>query len=121
MSIRIRKLVEEPGEELKEEGYEGVNSVWVSLKRDDLEAFSSRLMRIDPGGHIGLHVHDREHIAVVIRGGCVVETGESGRAVGEGSIVTIPGGVPHRFVNDSDEKLALFIMNFYVESEEVQA
>jgi len=120
MSIRIRKLIEEPGEELEREGHSGVNSVWVSLKRDDLEAFSSRLLRIDPGGHTGLHEHEREHIAIVLSGRCLVETDNEGRHVREGHIITIPEGVAHRFVNDSDKRLALLIMNFYIEKEKLE-
>ena len=113
MSVKIRRLSEEPGEEEDTEGFSGVNNVWAVLKRDDLEAFSSRIFRIEPGGHTALHSHDREHIAVVIRGVCSVEWGEASDDVGEGSIISVGRGVPHRFVNRGRERLALLIMNFF--------
>ncbi len=68
MSLRIRKLAEEPGEQVTDEGFKGVNNVWVVQRRDEMGPFSSRIFRIEPGGHTDLHAHDREHIAVVIRG-----------------------------------------------------
>jgi quercetin dioxygenase-like cupin family protein len=113
MSLRIRKLAEEPGEQVTEEGFRGVNNVWVVKKREEMGPFSSRIFRIEPGGHTDLHAHDREHIAVVIRGICRVEGGGSIEDVREGSIVSVGKGVSHRFINSGQGKLALLIMNFF--------
>ena len=113
MSVKIRKLAEEPGEQLNEEGFSGVNNVWVVQKRDDMGPFSSRIFRIDPGGHTDLHAHDREHIAVVIRGTCKVEGNGAVEDVGEGNIISVGKGVSHRFINTGRERLALLIMNFF--------
>ena len=113
MSLRIRKLSEEPGSDEVEEGYSGVNSVWVVLKRTDLAGFSSRIFRIEPGGRTRMHTHDREHVAVVIKGTCLVDTGTEVKEVREGSIVTVPANTPHRFSNASPEGLVLLIMNLY--------
>ena len=113
MSLRIRKLSEEPGSDEVEEGYSGVNSVWVVLKRTDLADFSSRIFRMEPGGRTRMHTHDREHVAVVIRGTCRVDTGTEFKEVREGSIVTVPANTSHRFSNASPEGLVLLIMNFY--------
>jgi quercetin dioxygenase-like cupin family protein len=119
LSIRIRRLSEEPGEDEDEEGFQGVNSVWVVLKRTDLMGLSSRIFRIEPKGHTGMHSHNREHIAVIIRGVCRVETGERAEEVSEGGIVTVPSGKLHRFSNPGREKLVILIMNLFTEAKTV--
>lgn len=113
MSLKIRKLSEEPGIDEREEGYSGVNSVWVVLKRRDIVGFSSRIFRIEPGGHTTTHSHDREHVAVVIKGVCRLEGGNAVRDVPGGSIITVPSNTPHRFSNLSQERLVILIMNLF--------
>ena len=113
MSVKIRKLAEEPGEQVTEEGFKGVNNVWVVQKREEMGPFSSRIFRIDAGGHTDLHAHDREHIAVVIRGTCRVEGNGVVEDVLEGSIVAVGKGAYHRFTNTGRDRLALLIMNFF--------
>src|SRR5512136_2831942 len=115
--IRVRKLNEEPGEPEGEEGSQGVNSIDVVLKRADLKAFSSRILRIEPGGHTAFHDHTREHVAVVLRRRCRVETNDSTQELREAMIVTIPSGEGHRFFNPGSDKLALLILNVFAEEE----
>jgi quercetin dioxygenase-like cupin family protein len=115
--IRVRKLNEEPGEPEREEGSQGVNSIDVVLRRADLKAFSSRILRIEPGGHTAFHDHTREHVAVVLRGRCRVETKESTQELREAMIVTIPSGEGHRFFNPGSDRLALLILNLFAEEE----
>ncbi|MBN1682311.1 cupin domain-containing protein [Candidatus Bathyarchaeota archaeon] len=114
--IKVRKLNEEPGELVNESDSLFVNSVDVVLKRSDFDSFSSRILRIEPGGHTAFHFHLREHIVIVIRGTCRVETDDQTIEVQEAQIVTIPPNVSHRFSNPSNERLALLIMNFFEES-----
>ena len=115
MSLKVRRLTEEPGIDETEEGYSGVNTVWAVLKRDDLSGFSSRVFRIEPGGHTPMHEHDREHMVVVIRGTCQVESDSNVWKVNEGSIVTVPRNAPHRFINPGGERAVILIMNFYTQ------
>ena len=115
--IRVRKLNEEPGEPEREEGSQGVNSIDVVLKRADLKAFSSRILRIEPGGHTAFHDHTREHVAVVLRGRCRVETKDSTQELRDAMIVTIPSGEGHRFFNPGSDRLALLILNLFAEEE----
>jgi quercetin dioxygenase-like cupin family protein len=117
MSLRVRKLSEEPGVDEQEEGFSGVNSVWAVLKRTDLTGFSSRIFRMEPGGHTANHVHDREHVAVVVSGTCRVEGSEETRTVGAGNIVAVPRNLPHRFSNPGPGRLVLLIMNFFMNDE----
>ena len=111
--MKVRRLREEPGEPEREEGSSGVNSVDLVLKRGDIAGFSSRILRIEPGGHTAFHEHEREHVAVVLRGRCRAETRTDTTDVGEGCIVSIPPGEPHRFSNPGKERLALLIMNLF--------
>ena len=115
--IRVRKLYEEPGEPEREEGSQGVNSIDVVLKRADLKAFSSRILRIEPGGHTAFHDHTREHVAIVLRGRCRVETKDSTQEIREAMIATIPSGEGHRFFNPGSDRLALLILNLFAEEE----
>ena len=115
--IRVRKLNEEPGEPEREEGSQGVNSIDVVLKRADLKTFSSRILRIEPGGHTAFHDHTREHVAVVLRGRCRVETKDSTQELRDAMIVTIPSGEGHRFFNPGSDRLALLILNLFAEEE----
>jgi len=113
----VRKLSEEPGEPEKEEGSQEVNSVDIVLKRADLKAFSSRMLRIEPGGHTAFHSHSREHIAMVLSGRCNVETQGSTQELKPAMVVAIPSGEGHRFVNPGNERLALLVLNFFTEDE----
>jgi quercetin dioxygenase-like cupin family protein len=115
MSLKVRKLSEEPGVDKQEEGFSGVNTVWAVLKRTDLTGFSSRIFRMDPGGHTATHAHDREHVAIVVSGTCMAESGGDKRPVSAGSIITVPKKVPHKFSNLGPERLVLLIMNLFTE------
>ncbi len=111
LGFRVRVLDEEPGEEITEEGYRGVNSVWLALERRGLKEFSSRIFRIGEGGHTSMHAHERGHLALVLRGSCLLEGTQEKVLLGEGSLVEIPSGVPHRFSNPGRDRLHLLIMN----------
>jgi quercetin dioxygenase-like cupin family protein len=111
--MKVRRLKEEPGIPEQESGSSGVTAVDIVLKRSDMEAYSSRMLRIEPGGHTAYHDHTREHIAVILHGKCRVETNNQTEAVGEAHVISIPAGVPHRFFNNGPERLAILIMNFF--------
>jgi quercetin dioxygenase-like cupin family protein len=115
MSLRVRKLSEEPGVDEREEGFSGVNTVWAVLKRTDLTGFSSRIFRMEAGGHTATHAHDREHVAVVISGTCKAESGGDTKIVKVGSIITVPRGLSHRFSNPGPGRLVLLIMNLFTD------
>lgn len=92
MGFRVRVLDEELGEEIIEEGYRGVNSVWLALERRGLKKFSSRIFRIEEGGPTSMHAHEREHLALVLRGSCLLESIQEEILLREGSLVEIPSG-----------------------------
>ena len=115
--IRVRKLSEEPGVPEAESGSQGVNSIDLVLKRTDLKAFSSRVLRIEPGGHTAFHDHTREHVAVVLSGRCRVETRNANQEIRGGMVVAVPSGEGHSFLNPGSERLALLILNLFSEEE----
>ncbi len=115
--LRIRRLSEEPGAPEAEVGALGVNAIDLVLKRADLKAFSSRVLRIEPGGHTAFHSHSREHIAVVLSGRCRVETKDTNTEIGGGMVVAIPQNEGHRFFNPGSNRLALLILNFFTEDD----
>ncbi len=117
MSVKVRKLSEEPGIEETEEGFSGVNGVWAVLKRTDLTGFSSRIFRMEPGGHTAPHTHNREHLAAVISGVCKVEGIPDPVTVSSGSIISVPPNLPHSFSNPGKDRLVLLILNMFTESD----
>jgi quercetin dioxygenase-like cupin family protein len=121
MSVKVRRLSEEPGIVETEEGFSGVNSVWAVLKRTDLSGFSSRIFRMEPGGHTAPHIHQRGHVAVVVSGVCRVEGIPDPVTVIQGSIITVPPNLSHSFSNPGRDRLVLLIMNMFTESEAPEA
>ena len=115
--IKIRRLSEEPGEKEQESGSNGVTAIDVVLKRTGLEAFGCRILRIEPGGHTAFHDHSREHVVIVIRGRCEVDANNRTQNLGEASVITIQSGVSHKFYNPGPERLALLIMNLYLQEQ----
>lgn len=115
--IKVRKLSEEPGAPEAEAAAQGVNAIDLILKRTDLKAFSSRILRIEPGGHTAFHYHSREHMAIVLGGRCRVEAKEGNQEIRSGMVVAIPGGEGHRFVNPGNDRLALLVLNFFTDDE----
>ena len=113
MSLKIRKLSEEPGEPMEGEGVQGVNSIMVVPLMEDVSAFSARLMRLNPGGHTGFHEHPRVHAVLVLSGRIRIETGDEVKQAESGSVVSIPGMMKHRFFNPSDKPAAIMVLNMF--------
>jgi len=112
MSLNVRKLGEEPGEPFPGEGNRGVYSVML-VDETPVESYSCRVLRIEPGGGTGMHSHPRAHVVVALSGRARVETGQDERELGAGSLVSIPGGMPHRFVNVTGRPAALMVQNLF--------
>jgi quercetin dioxygenase-like cupin family protein len=104
LNIKVRKLSEEPGINETQDGYKNVNTVWAVLKRTDISAFSSRIFRIEQGGHTSTHKHTREHVAIVISGNCSVASSDEEKIVSQGSIITVPQQLPHKHIYRSCRK-----------------
>jgi quercetin dioxygenase-like cupin family protein len=68
--------------------------------RDILNGFTD----IPPGGGIPLHFHNCEESVLVVSGQAQVEIDGRHREASATDVVWIPAGVPHRFVNPSDNQ-----------------
>ncbi|MBS7619491.1 cupin domain-containing protein [Candidatus Bathyarchaeota archaeon] len=112
--MEVRKLSEEEGEKIAEEGYAGVKSLMVMPERKDLSGFSCRVFRIEPKGHTSMHSHEREHVVLVMKGVCKIECEAECQEVDEGDFIYIKPGLKHKFSNPKDRTLALFIMNLHL-------
>ena len=89
------------------------SKVWRVIDRDihGSEFFRIGIVHLAPGeGHGSTHTHENaEQFNYVIRGEGVL-LGEDGREVGRfrrGHVIFVPEGVPHGFVNDSEETLEM--------------
>lgn len=68
------------------------------------------VMSIEPGDEIGLETHDLDQVLVFVqgKGKAILDGVES--AVENGSLVVVPSGVEHNFVNTGGEPLKLFTL-----------
>jgi len=112
MSLRIRKLKEEPGEPMPGEGHMGVNSVMV-VDETEVSSFSCRVLRIEPDGSTAIHSHSRTHVVIALIGSARVETDLEATQLGPEEVVTIPGYTPHRFVNVAEVRAVLLVQNLF--------
>ncbi len=66
------------------------------------------LMSVEPGDDVGEETHDVDQVLVFVEGeGESVLNGERGR-VGAGSLVSVPAGTRHNFVNTGATPLKLY-------------
>ena len=114
MSLKIRRLSQEPGEPMPGEGHHGVNTV-MAVPMREASAYSCRVLRIEPDGSTAIHQHPREHFVLALTGKARVETDTEVVEIAPGTVVNIPPDVPHRFVNTTPKKTALLVQNLYPE------
>ena len=66
------------------------------------------LMSIEPGDDVGEETHDVDQILVFVQGeGESILDGKHGK-IGEGSLVSVPAGTLHNFVNTGSRPLKLY-------------
>ena len=66
------------------------------------------LMSVEPSGDVGEEAYDVDQVLVYVEGeGESVLNGERGR-VGPGSLVSVPAGTLHNFINTGDRPLKLY-------------
>jgi len=115
MSLKVRRLSEEPGELMPGEGNRGVNSVML-VEETPVDSYSCRVLRIAPGGGTGMHSHPRVHVVVALSGRVRLETEQEILELRTGAAVTLPGDMPHRFVNMADRAAAIMVQNLFPRS-----
>ncbi len=66
------------------------------------------LMSVEPGDDVGEETHDVDQVLVFVEGeGESVLNGERGR-IGAGSLVSVPAGTRHNFINTGTTPLKLY-------------
>lgn len=66
------------------------------------------LMSIEPGDEIGEETHDGDQILFFVSGKGRAELDGKKRQIKENSLVVVPAGTLHNFINTGDEPLKLF-------------
>ena len=81
----------------------GVTIRWViDEEHDGAPNYALRVIEVAPGGKTPDHDHPYEHENYVIEGQGRVRLGEEWREVGSGSVIFVPAGLRHQYVNAGD-------------------
>jgi quercetin dioxygenase-like cupin family protein len=72
----------------------------VLIGPDEGPNFALRRFIMEPGGGMPLHTNEVEHEQYVLRGSAQVRIGDEVHHVSAGSVLYIPGGVPHSYEAD---------------------
>lgn len=81
----------------------GVTIRWViDEPHDGAPNYALRVIEIAAGGHTPRHIHPFEHENFVIEGQGRVLLGDAWHEVGPGSVVFVPAGLEHTYVNTGD-------------------
>jgi len=79
-----------------------------SADRSPTRQLTSGVCEIAPGGELALHCHAPLELYYFLEGTGVVTLGCDDYAVRPGSTIYIPGGTPHRILNNGPARLKLF-------------
>jgi quercetin dioxygenase-like cupin family protein len=78
----------------------GVTIRWViDETRDGAPNYALRVIEVAPGGHTPHHAHPYEHENYVMEGQGRVLLGDDWREVAPGSVIFVPAGLQHQYVN----------------------
>ena len=81
----------------------GVTIRWViDETRDGAPNYALRVIEVAPGGHTPDHTHPYEHENYVVEGQGRVLLGDTWHDVGAGSVIFVPAGLRHTYVNAGD-------------------
>lgn len=66
------------------------------------------VMSVQPGDDIGLETHDLDQVLVFVAGSGRSELNGKQAPIGPGTVVVVPAGTEHNFVNTGNEPLKLY-------------
>ena len=95
----VRRRVDVQQDVVTETGAEGARIRWLIAKGDGAPNFAMREIEVDPGGRTPYHSHPWEHEVFVLEGTGAVVSIRGEIPLGPGSVVFVPGGEEHNFVN----------------------
>ncbi|MFB0547143.1 MAG: cupin domain-containing protein [Anaerolineae bacterium] len=84
---------------------EGVTVRWVIGEDHGAPHFAMRIFDVQPGQATGFHSHWWEHEVFVLAGTGSVKTKDKQQPIREGTVVFVPGGMDHQFINEGDDLL----------------
>ena len=90
-------------------GAKGAGIRWLIAEADGAENFAMRMIELEPGGQSPFHSHDSEHEIFVWKGRGEVRMEDQTRPISPGTVVFVPPGVDHQFLNTSDRERLEFI------------
>ena len=90
-------------------GAEGAGIRWLISEADGPGNFAMRMIEIEPGGQSPLHSHDSEHEVFVWKGRGEVRLKDKTHPISPGTVVFVPPGAGHQFLNTSDRERLEFI------------
>ena len=101
--MKIQNYQDVPELKMESDKVKGVSGCVVIGKEDEANNFCMRVFTIEPGGFTPRHTHEWEHEVFVHSGkGQVYQNGEW-RDLVSGTVVFIPGGEEHQFMNAGAE------------------
>jgi quercetin dioxygenase-like cupin family protein len=84
---------------------DGAYIQWLISRKDGARNFELRKFTLSPRGRIPPHLHDDiEHEQYVLKGRYTIIIDDKKYKVKEGTVVYIPPGAVHEYLNDSDEE-----------------
>ena len=110
--ITKRKLSKENWEPWIDEGYTGASSNMM-IPKSEVKAVSCRIIRLEPGGHTGMHSHERVHHVIALEGLPELETDTERIKLGNLVAVKIGANVPHRFINNENNVALIQVQNLF--------
>jgi quercetin dioxygenase-like cupin family protein len=101
----------EPGEGLRLQSGPGRDLVFKVTGEDTGGAFDYFVVEVAPHGGPPLHVHHlQEETIHVLKGAFDVQIGEERSRLAEGGFAYLPSGVPHAFLNLTDEPAEIVVV-----------
>ncbi len=88
---------------VKMEGARDISIRWLIDQKVGAENFAMRLFRVEKDGCTPYHQHDWEHEVFVLQGEGIVRTEEGDNKLGPRSVLFMPGGKWHQFLNAGPE------------------
>jgi quercetin dioxygenase-like cupin family protein len=93
-----------PGEGLRLQSGPGRDLIFKATGEDTAGAFDYFIVEVAPNGGPPLHVHHKQEETIhALKGRYKVQIGESSFVIEEGGFAYLPSGVPHAFLNLTDE------------------
>lgn len=92
-------------ERVTDEHVSGAEIAWPIRAPEDAPNFSMRIIRIAPGGRVGLHEHSYEHEVYVMEGEGTLDGEGATESFKSGDVCYVEPGVIHGFTNTGNETL----------------